>query len=89
MREYFPIMAGNCIARVPWAFIAPHEGQAQRNHSQTLDRLAQRGGLDPDEALRVISRRKLFDGPPDPQAEAKLMQALAAWMVSQCASTSR
>jgi hypothetical protein len=28
---------------VPWDFLAPHEAQAQRNHSQTLKRLAERG----------------------------------------------
>lgn len=31
---------------VPWWFVAPHEAQALANHDQTLDRLAQRGGVD-------------------------------------------
>ena len=38
--------------------IAPHEAQAQHNHKQSLERLAQRGGLSPDEALAVIENRK-------------------------------
>ena len=40
----FPIMGGPAI---PWSMIRPHERQAERNHSQSLERLAQRGGLDP------------------------------------------
>jgi hypothetical protein len=47
----FPIMGGPTI---PWASIAPYDGQAQRNHSQTLERLAERGGLDVHEALHVM-----------------------------------
>lgn len=30
---------------VPWEFVAQFEKQAQSNHSQTLKRLAERGGL--------------------------------------------
>jgi hypothetical protein len=40
---------------VPLRLLAPHEAQAARNHSQTLRRLAQRGGLHPVEILAVIS----------------------------------
>jgi hypothetical protein len=39
---------------VPWDFLAPHEAQAQRNHSQTLKRLAERGGLCPTEMLDIL-----------------------------------
>ncbi len=39
---------------IPWEIIAPHEAQAQRNHSQSLQRLAERGGLSPCEAVAVI-----------------------------------
>ena len=35
--------------------IAPHEAQAMKNHSQTLTRLAERGGLSPSEAIFVLS----------------------------------
>jgi hypothetical protein len=34
---------------VPWTFVEPHRAQIQSNHDQTLERLAQRGGLAPDE----------------------------------------
>jgi hypothetical protein len=42
----FPVMAG---PSVPWAFVEPFEAQAQINHSQSLEVLASRGGLDPTE----------------------------------------
>lgn len=51
IERQFPIMDGPSI---PWAMIAPHEARAQSNHSQTLERLAQRGGLSVKEALCVL-----------------------------------
>lgn len=48
----FPIQRG---PSVPWSVMAPHESMAQRNHSQTLERLAERGGLSPAEAWCVVS----------------------------------
>lgn len=56
-REVMPIMKGVFLKTIPWALIAPHERQAQSNHSQTLERLAQRGGLCPNEATRIIQDR--------------------------------
>jgi hypothetical protein len=35
-----------------------NEQQAQRNHGQTLARLAERGGLSPCEAVAIAERRK-------------------------------
>jgi hypothetical protein len=55
----FPIMGNrpaSHIEPIPWSIIAPHEEQARRNHGgQSLDRLAQRGGLDPIEAIAVLT----------------------------------
>ena len=51
----FPILNDPIIKAIPWAAIAPHEAQAQRNHSQTLNRLAGRGGLSVDEAVAVMT----------------------------------
>lgn len=57
----FPIMCGEQVAGhkswIPWVVIAPHERQAQANHSQTLQRLAERGGLAPCEAVAVLEDR--------------------------------
>jgi hypothetical protein len=35
-----------------------NEEQAQTNHMQTLQRLAERGGISPDEAIAIMDRRK-------------------------------
>ena len=51
----FPIMGGPSI---PWRMIAPHDGQAKINHDQTLERLAERGGLSPEEAIAVLDDLK-------------------------------
>ena len=37
--------------------MTPHEAQAQRNHSQSLQRLAERGGLSACEACAVLEDR--------------------------------
>lgn len=43
---------------IPWDMIAPHEKQAMANHGgQSLERLAQRGGLSACEALAVLEDR--------------------------------
>ena len=39
---------------LPMALLRPHEDQVQRTHSQSLDTLKRRGGLDPIEALGII-----------------------------------
>ena len=44
----------NCPEEIPWALVALHEDQARRNHSQTLERLAQRGGLSPAEIMCIL-----------------------------------
>jgi hypothetical protein len=52
VRETMPVHPG-CVKRhpdlpksVPMLLLAPYEKQAQTNHAQSLDRLAERGGLD-------------------------------------------
>ena len=50
----FPILGNDMVKAVPWGVLAPHDSQARSNHSQTLERLAQRGGLGVDEACAVI-----------------------------------
>jgi hypothetical protein len=42
----------------PWKLIEAHNAQAQSNHSQTLERLAQRGGLSPLEIWCVVNDKK-------------------------------
>lgn len=70
MSEDFPILfswqseirkkelALGCPKTIPFSLLAPHEKQAQHNHGQTLKRLAERGGLSPDEAVAVLEDRE-------------------------------
>lgn len=53
----FPILGDDQIKAIPWDVLAPHEAQAQKNHGQTLRRLAERGGLSPAEAVAVLDGR--------------------------------
>lgn len=50
----------NCPASVPFELL--HESQAKANHSQTLQRLAERGGLYPSEMIAVIAKRPYIHG---------------------------
>ena len=43
-----------CPDSVPWAIVAPHAAQALKNHYQTLERLAERGGLSTTELMSVL-----------------------------------
>lgn len=63
---------------IPWAMIADHEHQAKLNHQQTLQRLAERGGLSANEAVCVLS-----DLPWEPihhtRAREMLDRLVASW----------
>lgn len=50
----------NCPVSVPFELL--HEIQAKHNHSQTLQRLAERGGLYPSEMIAVIAKRPFING---------------------------
>jgi hypothetical protein len=71
--KQFPILGSKTIKSVPWSLLAPHERQAYSNHSQTLARLAERGGLGVSEALDVIEGLKWATTKPGPAADAKLL----------------
>lgn len=46
---------------VPWRLVAPYEDQAKENHSQTLDELNKRGGLDPSEVWCIVHGKRWRD----------------------------
>lgn len=46
---------------IPYAVIKSHEEQALVNHGQSLQRLAERGGLSYNEALAVLEDRRWTD----------------------------
>ena len=58
----FPVMTGKYDREqgvcVPLDMVLPHEDQAQRNHSQSLRRLAERGGLSACELAAVLEDRE-------------------------------
>jgi hypothetical protein len=52
--ENMPVMRGKKIKSIPMHLLAPYKEQAQRNHSQSLQRLAERGGMDSTEILGMV-----------------------------------
>lgn len=93
MSRQFPIMDEEDARRrvplkwqVPWALLAPHERQALSNHGQTLERLAERGGLGPSEALAVIEGRR-WRKMEVTEARAKLRALVEAWTVANSRAT--
>ena len=70
-KGFFPLMLDTKVKKkytfwpthIPWALLMPHESQAIANHSQTLLRLAQRGGLCPIEALAIMECRRWVQMP--------------------------
>lgn len=77
-KELLGRVSGPIYTRVPWAMLAPHETQARNNHSQTLKRLAERGGLAPCEAVAVLEDRE-HRRMTDSAAYARLAEHVAAW----------
>lgn len=63
---------------IPLAMIAPHENQAHLNHRQTLQRLAERGGLSACEAVAVLEDRRWQWMDLD-VARARLEELVLAW----------
>lgn len=75
------------VVAVPWDMIGPHDNQAQRNHDQTLERLAQRGGLSACEALAVLGDRGYHDVRfTVPHAHYVLHNLVVAWLENQPAA---
>lgn len=52
--KWMPLMGTGLAVRMDML----DEAQAQRNHGQSLERLAERGGLGADEALAIAERRR-------------------------------
>lgn len=64
-----------CVA-VPWDLMLKHERQAQRNHSQSIQRLAERGGLSAEEAVAVLEDRDFYPAPGEAKAHERLMEII-------------
>jgi len=53
----------HCPTAILWDHIESHRKQAMRNHDQTLERLAERGGLSPQELVAVLTDSRWNDRP--------------------------
>jgi hypothetical protein len=53
----FPIMGNVELTSVPWWLAETARGQLRRNHSQTVERLAERGGLGVVELAGALTGR--------------------------------
>lgn len=84
-RAVMPIMGATLLSEIPFAMIAPHEAQAQRNHGQSLERLAQRGGLAACEALDIIEGRRWGSAKPCIENERYLINKVRAWRAAKAA----
>lgn len=78
-RTVMPIMGSLLMSEIPWAMIAPHERQAQSNHGQSLERLAQRGGLAPCEALDIMAGHRWATTLPGVDADTRLINKVREW----------
>jgi hypothetical protein len=74
----FPILRPRG-ASIPWEFIAPHETQALRNHSQSLETLASRGGLSWVETFSVLRGLYPYWEGTERQAELRVKILLERW----------
>jgi hypothetical protein len=72
-----PVKGG--LRSIPWALIAPQEGQARDNHGQTLERLAERGGLGAIEAIAVLRgvEYRVVRGMTEEAASSELRELVA------------
>lgn len=56
LERKFPILGGGMD--IPWIIVELHDKQVRANHGQSLERIAERGGLGWGEALAVLEDRK-------------------------------
>jgi hypothetical protein len=73
----------SCPSSVPWKLVEPHRAQAMKNHSQTLERLAERGGLGPEELRAVVEGRglrELLNAAHHADARWRIFERDVAWL---------
>lgn len=72
MENKFPILGSKPKEYIPLDIVKLHEKQAIINHSQTLERLAERGGLGWVELLYVLKDERYDYKAQISEAEARL-----------------
>lgn len=93
MSKRFPVIRGQSRASrevtatwprtVPWSFVETFRERAESNHSQTLEVLASRGGLGPDEMWLAAHDQPLsrFRQNVEPPSE----EVCGAWLIAEMA----
>ncbi len=76
--ENMPVMKGINIKSIPMRLLIPYEEQALRNHSQSLQRLAERGGMDSTEILGMVRGLRWSQLKVRPDDEAELIKWVAS-----------
>lgn len=74
----YPILGSRPQQYIPRGLLMVHEGQAWKNHGQSLSRLAQRGGLSWAEALAVIEGKSWKDAEHDESVAEIIVRKLAS-----------
>lgn len=84
-RRMYPIIGTYPKEYIPWDMLTPHEAQALRNHNQTLERLAERGGLAWIEVISILEDKPWSKTPMLPSDEARriVLERVAAWEAEQ------
>ena len=75
--EPFPILGTRPQQYIPWGLLMLHEGQAWKNHGQSLSQLAQRSGLSWAEALAIIEGKNWRDADHDENAAEITVKKMA------------
>lgn len=85
----YPVIGTNPQEYIPWEILIPHEEQALQNHGQTLERLAERGGLDWNEILPILEDKTWRECPMLPPAEAKriVLERVSKWEAEMTVNT--
>lgn len=81
-----PIMGATLLSEIPFAMLVPHERQALSNHGQTLERLAQRGGLGVSEAIDILEGRRWGASAVCIENERWLVNRVREWRAQQRAA---
>ena len=72
MPTHFPIRRPHMgRSALPWALVEPHRAQARTNHGESLERLAEQGGLDWVDLWLVLSDQFLYPEPPITEEDAR------------------
>ena len=77
--QNMPVMHGKQIKSISVRLLQPFEKQALRNHSQSLERLAERGRMNACEILEIINGLSWSQLKNYPEDEANLIK----WFATQ------